>query len=260
MLKRLFYLLSVIGLSVAPAAAQPKLGALSDQNGDGVVRIVAFGDSITAGVGDGGSNGDQLAPATSSSGFPDRLERLIGLPVDNLGLPGEEIATSGVERILGVLTASAPDYLVITEGTNDAVKQLGSEQYRDALQRIINVARAQGAQVVLQTLPPPCCEHSSLTLFTESYSNLIAELGLVNSLAVSDVEHAWITTCSSLLSCDLYNLPEGLHPNSRGYDVIAQTLAATMVGVDIFAASGAKDLENTLGLEAGSVIVRPGVE
>lgn len=246
-------------LTVSRASAQTPSVSLADQNGDGIIRIVAFGDSITAGVGDGGRSGDEIAAATATSGFPHRLESLLNIPVNNDGQPGEEIATSGIDRVLGVLRSQNPDYLVITEGTNDAVKQLGTEQYRDALQRIINVARAQGIQVVLQTLPPPCCEHSSLTIFTESYSNLIAELGVVNTLAISDLERAWITTCSSLQTCNLYNLPEGLHPNAKGYDVIAQTLAATLVGVDIFSPSGAKELEDALGLEAGSVIVRPGV-
>ena len=259
MLQRNLYLLLALCFQAGSLSAQTEVGALKDQNGDGTIRIVAFGDSITAGVGDGGRSGDEIAPASAVSGFPQRLETLLGLPVDNAGLPGEEIATSGVARVLDVIAAQAPDYLVITEGTNDAVKQLGSESYRDSLQRIINVARAQGVQVILQTLPPPCCEHSSLTIFTESYSNLIAELGAVNALAVSDLERAWITTCSSLLSCNLYNLPEGLHPNARGYDVISQTLAATMVGIDIFTPSGAADLEAALGLAAGSVIVQPGV-
>ena len=259
MINRLLIVLIAFCLSASYLAAQTEVGALVDQNGDGVIRIAAFGDSITAGVGDGRRSGDEIAPATATTGFPARLETLLGLPVSNSGLPGEEIATSGVERVLSVLASQTPDYLIITEGTNDAVKQLGSEAYRDSLQRIINVARAQGVQVVLQTLPPPCCEHSSLTIFTESYSNLIAELGVVNSLAVSDVERAWITSCSSLLSCDLYNLPEGLHPNSRGYDVISQTLAATMVGIDIFAPTGAKELEDALGLASGSVIVKAGV-
>lgn len=259
MKQQILYLLLSLPLGANPLCAQSDTLKLADQNGDGSITIVAFGDSITAGVGDGGRSGDEIAAATSSSGFPHRLETLLSLPVNNAGLPGEEIATSGIERVLGVLSSRNPDYLVITEGTNDAVKQLGSEAYRDALQRIINVARAQGVQVVLQTLPPPCCEHSSLTIFTESYSNLIAELGAVNSLSVSDLQRAWITTCSSLLSCNLYNLPEGLHPNATGYDVIAQTLAATMVGVDIFSSSGAKDLESALGLADGSVIVQPGV-
>ena len=55
----------------------------------------------------------------------------------------------------------------------------------------------------------------------------------------------------------MYNLPDGIHPNTRGYDAIAQTVLATLYGIDIFAAQGAADLEAALGLAAGTVIVRP---
>jgi len=55
-------------------------------NNDGKILLMAFGDSITAGVGDGpGAENFPRPPA----GYPLRLQSLLGLPVVNDGDPGE---------------------------------------------------------------------------------------------------------------------------------------------------------------------------
>ena len=107
------------------------------------------------------------------------------------------------------------------------------------------------------TLPEPCCEHGSLSPFTTSYSISILEIAAANSLRTVDLEQVWKTTCQNPGECELYNLPEGLHPNSLGYDVIAQSVSATLLGIDILAADGAAQLEAALGLEPGTVLVKP---
>ena len=229
--------------------AEEQESLLSDQNGDGVVQLVSFGDSITFGVGDTNLTG----------GYVSRVGTLLGVGANNEGVPGEEIVATGVYRFPSVIASSNADIITIMEGTNDAVKRAESSQVRNAYQKVINVARASGKTVVLATLPPPCCDRAAEAPFTNSYSNAAEDLAAINGIRIVDFNKAWLTTCTNPAECELYNLPEGLHPNGTGYDVMAQTLAASILGIDIFSEGGASDLESALGLPKGSVIVKPEV-
>jgi len=204
---------------------------LRDVTGDGQVEVLAFGDSITYGVGDGNNPGDYIPEIPESGaprGYPKRVSATTGLPVSNAGEPGERLIRSGLERFAGLVVGSDVDTIVFMEGVNDAVHQIEGSQYRRAVQRVINVARAEGKSIVLATLPPPTSTRASLALFTNFYSSIVRDLGVINSVPVADVEQQFLSTCADLNTCELYNLPEGLHPNTAGYDAIAEAISATM--------------------------------
>jgi lysophospholipase L1-like esterase len=99
----------------------PKGIGLEDLNGDGVVTVLCFGDSITRGVGDGPS-ADSLPP--SPAGYPQRLQpelapkTTLPLVVIDDGNPGER-TPAGVSRLRGDLRDTNPDYTILLEGTND---------------------------------------------------------------------------------------------------------------------------------------------
>jgi lysophospholipase L1-like esterase len=218
---------SVLLYSVASVEAQ----ILSDVTGDGQVEVLAFGDSITYGVGDGNNPGDYIPEITDAGtprGYPKRVSATTGLPISNGGVPGERLVQAGLERFPSLVVGSEIDVVVFMEGVNDAVHQLEGSQYRRAVQRVINVARAEGKSLVLATLPPPTSSRASLALFTNFYSSIVKDLGVVNSLPVADVEQQFLSTCADLNTCELYNLPEGLHPNTAGYDAIAEVISATL--------------------------------
>ena len=178
--------------------------------------------------------------------------------VDNKGFPGEEIAIGGVSRFVRVVSSSNADLVVILEGVNDSIYRLDSNTYSRVLQKMINAATALGKTPVLVTLQAPCCNHAGRGPFTYSYSGVVRELAYLNDLRFADLDRAWRTTCRNKEECELYNLPDGLHPNTVGYDVMAQTILSSFLGIDIFAPGGSTLLEGALGLPAGSVIVKPG--
>ena len=241
---------SIVLLLICQAAGNAESSPiLEDKNQDGIISALAFGDSITFGIGDDSSNG----------GYPSRLAALVGIPVANQGIPGEQITEEGVHRAPSVLLSSSADLLFLMEGANDANQQKSSGIYRSAVQRIINVAVALGKEPVLFTLPPPCCDRGAQAPFTNSYSSEIKQIAASNSLSIVDQQLAWTTTCEGS-ECHLYNLPDGLHPNSTGYTVMAQVAAATLLGIDIFAEEGANELEEALALPEGTVIVKPSSE
>ncbi|MEZ4753628.1 MAG: SGNH/GDSL hydrolase family protein [Bdellovibrionota bacterium] len=243
-------------LSFSPLLAED---FLEDINGDGIVSHIALGDSITYGVGDGTSVGEFIeeAPDTDGrAGYTGRVETLTGIDVQNRGIPGERLITEGVFRAPAAISSSSADGVFIMFGTNDAIFQEDRSDYRRALQRVINVAHALGKRVILVSLPPPCCDHQGVDAFTNSYNFSVQELGAANSLRIADVAGAWATTCNDLSECQLYNLPEGLHPNTRGYDVLAQMIVGAMYGVNLLAEGGAAELEAMLELPEGTIIVK----
>lgn len=233
---------------------------LSDVNGDGIVGITALGDSLTYGVGDGlqpGADVPVIEESGAPRGYPKRLTALLNLSVRNAGVPGEELVAQGVWRIPEIVTSSRVDTMLLMEGTNDAVKQVSRGDFARAVQRAINVTRAAGKQIVVATLPQPTQSHQSLTTFTESYSAAVRELASINDVRLADVETLWRSTCPALEACELYNLPEGLHPNKKGYDALTQIFAAALLDIDLLSPAGPAELEAALGLESGGVIVKP---
>jgi lysophospholipase L1-like esterase len=233
---------------------------LQDKNGDELIVVDGFGDSITFGTGDGNLPGEFVETSggtDGNNGYLRRIRELAGVLTINSGLPGENFVASGVNRLPGVLSSSSGDILALMEGVNDAGIQVSSDDYRTAYQQAINVIIALGKTPLLLTLPPPCCDRAGQAPFTRAYSRIIRELALLNSAVLADIERAWDSTCVNRSQCELFNVPEGLHPNSRGYTVIGQTVTASLFGVNIFAQDGAALLEERLALEPGTIIVRP---
>ncbi len=206
---------------------------LSDQTGDGEVVVLAFGDSITAGVGDGTFPGDYIEVAPSSSslpGYPGRLSELIGVPVIDAGIPGELVSDGGVYRFASSVIANDADVVLFLEGSNDAIFQVSPTEFKLSLQKIANIAASLERTLIFQTLPLSCCNHSGTRLFTTSYSGQVQQVAAQHGLTVIELESAWNTECPQETSCSLLNTPEGLHPNSDGYDFMAELVATTLQG------------------------------
>lgn len=243
--------------AVMQAFADP---ILTDRNGDGQVVILGFGDSLTFGVGDGVAPGVdvEVPPRTDGrQGYPLRIESTIGVPVENRGVPGEEIQEGGIERLPSVVGSSNADFVIFFEGLNDTIVRLDTGEYSRLVQQSINVIRALGKEPILVTLPTPCCQHAGREPFVAGFSQAIRDLAGVNDLSTVDLEKAWFTTCVNKSECELFNLPEGLHPNTRGYDVIGQMMIGVLYGIDLLIPGSAAELESTLGLAEGSIIVQP---
>jgi len=233
---------------------------LRDRNGDGEVVFAGFGDSITYGVGDGTEPGEEVdaIPFTDGTvGYVQRVSQLMKIQALNLGVPGEVFTLDGINRFVKDVSESDADIIGIMEGANDAIRRITEGEYGRALQKAINVTRVMGKTPVLFTLPPACCEHAGARLYTDVYNGRIRHLARVNGVAIADAQKGWITTCDRLDRCNLYNLPEGLHPNSKGYDVISQVLSAALYKVDLFAAGGAAELASALGVSTDRIVVKP---
>jgi len=180
----------------ACSGGQPKLARLST---DAVV--LAFGDSLTAGVG-----------ANPSESYPAKLEALIGRKVVSSGVPGET-SSEGLARLPAALDETKPQLVILCEGGNDFLQKLDEARAADNLRSMVRLARARGAQVVLVAVPKP----GLLPSAAEFYAAVAKEFGVPHE------ENALrkILTDNELKS-DL------VHPNAAGYAKLAEAIAALL--------------------------------
>ena len=258
----LLYLLSALLLGGLPYGAfADGENLLTDRSGDGIVSVLAFGDSLTYGIGDGFAPGADVQEiprdSQSAAGYPKRVQQLAGLRVINAGVPGEVLSSEGVSRFASIIQNSNADTILILEGSNDANLQVPLSTFRNTLQRAINAAKALGREVVVLTIPPPCCNRASLKPFTDAFTREQERLAYFNGVALADIARAWKTTCDDINQCNLMNVPEGLHPNTLWYDVMSQTVLASLYGIDIFSPGGAADLAGALGVSETDIDVKP---
>jgi acyl-CoA thioesterase I len=131
-----------------PANSRPAPESAESRTLDSRHRLVAFGDSLTAGFG---------APAGAS--YPDFLQKLIDAKrhpwqVINAGVSGDT-STDGLARLPSVLEYK-PDIVILELGANDGLRGIPVDATRANLDELIAGLERAGAKVVLagMTLPP----------------------------------------------------------------------------------------------------------
>ncbi len=233
---------------------------LKDVNGDGLVSIAAFGDSITRGIGDftpvGARVTDNATRPSGEAGYPLRIENKLHISVSNLGWPGEYAVPNGLYRFAATIPSKNVDIVIMAEGTNDALLMTNPGEYYHNMQAMINIARASGKTPVIATLTPTTQVHRYQEPWILAYDKTVRELASCNEISLADVLHAYENTCR-INDCYLLNLPEGLHPNTAGYDVMSEVIMAALLQIPLFSPEGPAQLEAALGLPAGSVRTKP---
>jgi acyl-CoA thioesterase I len=180
----------------ASCGKQAELQRLSE---DAVV--LAFGDSLTYGTG-----------ASEDESYPAQLESLIGRRVVRAGVPGE-VTAQALARLPGALEEHAPRLLVLCIGGNDFLRRLGSAQAERNVRAMVKLARERGIDVVLLGTPEP-----GLTVTPPAFYEAIAEeFGVLYEAAVIGE----VLRDASLKS-------DPIHPNARGYRIIAERVAESL--------------------------------
>ena len=233
---------------------------IRDVNGNGIIDIIAFGDSITRGVGDFTRTGEDVTEPSrpqGEAGYPLRVENFLHVSVQNRGVPGEVLFSEGLPRFALLIPASRPDFVVLSGGTNDAIHFTTDSEYSRAVQTMLNIAYAVGTVPIIATVTPVCCEHSGTRPFIESYNNILRGLAHTNNTDIADISHAYENTCRGEEECHLLNLPEGEHPNTAGYDVSGEVVTAKFLNIDIFAPDGPLLLSQAIGVAATDIKTVP---
>ena len=191
-----YRLLLILALALAACSERPTLARLPN---DAVV--LAFGDSLTFGTG-----------ASEAESYPAQLEQLIGRRVVRAGVPGE-VTAQALERLPAALDEHAPRLLLLCIGGNDFLRRLGNAQAERNVRAMVQLAKGRGVSVLLIAAPEPGLLPSPPAF----YAAVAKDLGV-------PYEHGVITEV--LKDAGLKSDP--IHPNARGYRVIAERVAATL--------------------------------
>ena len=181
----------------------------------GELRVVFFGDSIT----------DNWSKPESGGFFP-------GKPYVNRGIGGQTTAQM-LLRFRADVVELEPSVVVILAGTNDLAGNAGPatlDQIQDNLASMAELARAHGIRVVLASLLPVSDDKQdangqALTRTRQRPTASIRELNRWLEAYAARNGHVYLDYFSAtadpagLLRPALND--DGLHPNARGYAVMA---------------------------------------
>lgn len=173
----------------------------------GPVRIVAFGDSLTAGY--------LLKPAEA---FPVQLAAALkakGRAVDmqNAGVSGDTTA-AGLER-LDWSIAEGTDAVILELGANDALRGLAPAEAKANLEKIVQRLRARKIEVLLAGMSAPKNWGGD---YADEFNAIYRDLADKYGLVLYPFFLAGVALHPEL------NLPDGLHPTGKGIGIIVERI------------------------------------
>jgi acyl-CoA thioesterase-1 len=174
-------------------------------------RIVAFGDSLTAGLG-----------VAAEDSYPSQLQRRLERDgfqyrVINAGVSGDTTA-GGLRRTAWVLK-SRPQIIILELGANDGLRGLSLRETQANLERIIQQCRSASIIVVLAGMKlPPNYGVEYTTDFESMYPALAKKYHLVLIPFFLD----GVAGSASL------NQADGIHPTVEGYRIIVDKVFETV--------------------------------
>jgi len=199
-------LLFLVG-AVLVACVAASAGPAPDQ----AVRIVALGDSLTAGLG---------LPANAT--FPAKLEAALkakGLSVDiiNAGVSGDT-AARGLARLDWSVTEGT-DAVIVELGANDMLRGVDPKVTRSALTEIVRRLTRRGIAVLLAGMrAAPNLGADYGRAFESIYSELAADYDVLIYPFFLD----------GVAADAKLNQPDGIHPTAAGIDQIVTRMLPTV--------------------------------
>jgi acyl-CoA thioesterase I len=177
------------------------------------VKIVALGDSLTAGLG-----------LPQDQGLVPQLQAWLvahgqDVILENAGVSGDTTA-GGLARLDWAL-GSNPDAMIVTLGGNDMLRGIDPAEARANLEGILQVAAARNLPVLLIGMKAPGNYGPDYkTAFDAIYPALAAQYGtgLVDSFFAPI-----FTDASQNLNTDLMQ-PDGIHPNVKGVALVVDMI------------------------------------
>jgi acyl-CoA thioesterase-1 len=189
--------------------------------------IVFLGTSLTAGFG--------LDPDSSFTSIIQRRIDSLGLSYDvvNAGVSGE--TSAGAVRRIGWVMRQPAAIVVLEVGANDGLRALDVDSLRSNLQHIIDTVRATHPQariVIVGMEAPP----NLGARYTSAFRAVYPEIAKKNDAVLLPF------LLSGVGGVDSLNQGDGIHPNSHGERIVADTVwrtLAPLLGVKAEAKSAA---------------------
>lgn len=193
--------LSVFGSPLAQAQTQP-------------IRLLAFGDSLTAGYG---------LPARA--GFTAKLEAALqakGLPVTviNGGVSGDTSA-GGLARLDWML-ADKPTHAIVEFGGNDGLRGLDPKQMEANLDGILLKLKAANVKILLAGMRAPPNFGSA---YTSAFDGVFARLAERHKVAFYPFFLDGVAANPQL------NQADGIHPNEAGVNTVIDRILPAVLSL-----------------------------
>src|SRR5215213_11488025 len=195
-------------VSSAPGqTAAPPPAAASASPVKSLPKIVAFGDSLTAGLG---------LPAAES--YPSVLQKLLEqdgykYEVVNAGVSGDTSA-GGLRRLDWALEGDVR-FLILELGANDLLRGQPVKEMKNNLAQIIERAKRRNVEVLLAGMYAPTNAGADYQREVhEAFQSLAREHKLTLIPFFFD----------SVAGIEALNQPDGIHPNTQGSRIVAETV------------------------------------
>jgi len=191
------------------------LGLITEQ-GYAQEKILAFGDSLTAGYG--------LDPG---EGFTDELERVINalgssVTVINAGVSGDT-SSGGLSRLEWVLDSFKNiDLVILALGANDALRGIQPKITAQNIDQMAKILKKRNIPTVIAgMLAPPNLGKVYGTKFNNIYPSTSKKYGMVLYPFLLDGVAGIIEL----------NQTDRIHPNKKGVSIISKKMAPVIIKV-----------------------------
>lgn len=196
------YLLALLAAIGSTALMLPAKAADTD-----TIRIVAFGDSLTAGY---------LLPP--SAAFPAQLQVALqakGYKVEvmNAGVSGDTTG-GGLERLDWVFEDGA-DGVILELGANDALRGTEPAVVRENLDKILTVLQSKGSEVLIAGMRAPTNWGAD---YKANFDKIFPDLAAKHSAALYPYFLEGVSIDPA------YIMPDGLHPTAKGVAEIVKRI------------------------------------
>ena len=163
--------------------------------------IIAFGDSLTSGYG-----------ASAGEDYPSRLSQFANVTVVNAGVSGDT-TDSALERLESDVLTRDPRIVIVGLGGNDFLRGAPIASTEANLRTIIRKIQEAGAMVVLLGFKFPS--------FNANYESMYERVADEEGCLLIPEMLSGISTDPSMKS-------DEIHPNARGYELIARRVAGPL--------------------------------
>ncbi len=196
---------------VALVALAALSGAANGQDNVRPIKLVAFGDSLTAGLG-----------LPLASAFPAKLEAALhgkGYKVDvvNAGVSGDTVA-DGLARLDWSIPQDA-DAVIVELGANDALRGLDPKLTRSGLDEIVKRLRQRRVAVMLAGMYAP---RNLGPDYSAQFDPIYPDLAKAYDLPLYPFFLDGVAADPNL------NQADGLHPTAAGVDIIVARILPTV--------------------------------
>jgi acyl-CoA thioesterase-1 len=169
--------------------------------------VLCLGDSLTEGY-----------HLNKEEAYPYLVEEALrkkhpDLKVINGGVSGATSA-SGLKRLDWYLKAR-PDIMILALGANDGLRGLRVSEAEKNLSGVIEKAQSKGIKVILAGMQMPTNYGEA---YRKDFSELFTKLAKKYHLTLIPFLLEGVATKPEL------NLPDGIHPNPKGHEMIAKTV------------------------------------